>query len=168
MKIYLPILLFVLVELIVVAFILSTTGMLPVEVASHFNGAGLPNGFMSREAYTQFILVFSVVIPVLVVFPISLAVRAASSNINIPNKDYWLSAENREGTIQFLTNHIMCLGILIATFMVYVHWLILKANSIQPPQLPNDLLFIGMGVFVASLLLWGIWLSVKFMRVPKV
>jgi uncharacterized membrane protein len=164
MKSYQSVLLFALAEIIVVTFILFTAQTLPANVASHFNGSGLPNGFMPRSAYTQFMLLFSVGIPMFVVFPIFLIVRTASSNINIPNKAYWLSAENKDSTMQFLISHVIGLGILIILFMAYVHWLILKANSVQPAQLPNNLLFIGMGVFLVSLLLWGAWLPVKFMR----
>ena len=158
---------FVLVEIIVAAFVLSTVGNLPENIASHFNGVGTPNGFMSKTGYIQFMLLFAVGIPTLAVCFISLVMRLGSGSINIPHKEYWLSPENKNGTIQFFQGHVVCLGILIALFMAYIHWLLIKANSVQPPQLPNNLLFAGLGIFLAGMLLWGMWLAVKFMRVPK-
>jgi uncharacterized membrane protein len=167
MKMRLPITIFVLVEIVVAVFILSTAGDLPENIASHFNGAGIPNGFMSKAGYIQFMLLFAVGIPALVVCCISLILRLGSGSINIPNKEYWLSPENKSSTMQFFQGHVVCLGILIALFMAYIHWLLLKANSVQPPQLPNNLLFAGLGIFLAGMALWALWLVVKFMRVPK-
>jgi uncharacterized membrane protein len=167
MKKRLPILIFVLVEIVVAVFILSTAGDLPENIASHFNGAGMPNGFMSKAGYTQFMLLFAVGIPALVVCFISFVLRVASGTINIPNKEYWLSPENKSSTMQFFQGHIACLGVLIALFMAYIHWLLLKANSVQPPQLPNRIFFVGLGIFLAGMLLWGVWLILRFMRVPK-
>ena len=167
MKTHLSISIFVLVEIVVAAFILYTTGNLPENIASHFSGAGKPNGFMSRAGYTRFMLVFAVGIPALVVCSISLVVRLASGSINVPHKEYWLSPENKASAIQFLQGHVAGLGILIASFMAYIHWLLIKANSVQPPLLPNNLLFAGLGIFLVSMLLWALWLVVRFMRVPK-
>jgi len=48
MKTRLPISIFVLVEMVVATFILSTTVDLPENIASHSNGAGVPDGFMSK------------------------------------------------------------------------------------------------------------------------
>jgi uncharacterized membrane protein len=158
---------FFLVEIMVVVFILSTVGVLPENIASHFNGAGVPNGFMSKEGYIQFMLLFAVGIPTLTVCSISFAMSFASASINIPNKEYWLSVQNRTQTIQFLKSHVAYLGILITSFIAYIHWLLLKANSIQPPQLPNSLFFVGMSVFLLSILWWGLWLVLKFVRVPE-
>jgi uncharacterized membrane protein len=167
MKTNLPISMFVLVEIAIIVFILSTVGNLSENVASHFDGAGDPNGFMSRAGYNQFILLFAVGIPALIVCSSTFLLRLASVSINIPNKEYWLSAQNKRGTIQFLQGHVACLGMLIASFIAYVYWLVLEANSVQPPKLSNGLFFIGMGAFLISVLLWGLWLVVKFMRLPK-
>jgi uncharacterized membrane protein len=158
---------FILAEVLVAVFILSTTGNMPENIASHFNGAGVPNGFMSQEGYTRFLLVFAVCIPALIMYSLSFALHFASGSVNIPNREYWLSNQNKNGTIQFLKGQVAGLGIFIALFVAYVHCLLLKAHKLQPPQLPTMQLFIGMGVFLVGMLLWGLWLFVKFMRLPK-
>ncbi len=163
-----PIPAFILVEILVALFVLSTMGALPDTVASHFNAAGKPNGFMSQEEYTKFMLLFAVGIPALLVSALSLALRFASGMINIPNRAYWLSDQNRSSTVQFLKGHMAWFGTIISLFTAYVHWLLLKANSFQPPRLPLAPLFIGLGTFVGIELFWGIWLIVRFRRVPKV
>ena len=66
MKTCLPISIFVLVEIVVPVFILSTVGNLPEKIASHFNGVEMLNGSMSRAAHTQFMLQSATGIPELV------------------------------------------------------------------------------------------------------
>jgi hypothetical protein len=63
--------------------------------------------------------------------------RLASGGINIPNKEYWLSAENKSGAMQFFQSHVASIGTLIALCMAYIHWLLLKANGVQLPVLPK-------------------------------
>lgn len=159
--------LFILIEICVVAYIFSTTGNLPDNVASHFNGAGMPNGFMSQKGYLIFMLVFAVGIPALVVGGLSATFHSEKSNINIPNKDYWLAPERKRETIEFLSGHMAWLGSLLALFLAYVHWLLIEANSVQPAQLSNGHLFLGMGALLVSIVLWGFLLSFRFMQVPK-
>jgi hypothetical protein len=168
MKAALPTPLFIFVEIVVVIFILTTMGSMPQTIASHFNGAGAPNGFMSQEGYAKFMLVFAAGIPVLIVSSLQLALHFAPGKVNIPNKEYWLSTQHKSGTIQFLKGHVALLGMIISLFVAYVHWLLLKANKHQPPQLPTLPFLIGMGAFLAGTLLWGLWLMVRFKRVPKV
>jgi uncharacterized membrane protein len=167
MKKHMPIKFFILVEICVVAFIISATGNLPENIASHFNGAGVPNGFMSQKGYLIFMLVFAVGIPAVVVGGISVALRSAQGSINIPNKNYWLAPERKQETIEFLNGHMAWFGSIFAVFLSYVHWLLIKANSVQPAQLSINHLFLGIGALLVSIFLWGTLLSVKFMRVPK-
>ena len=167
MKKHIPIKLFILVEICVVAFILSTTRNLPENIASNFNGAGVPNGFITQKGYLISMLVFAVGIPAVILGGISVALRSAQSIINIPNKNYWLAPARKQETIEFLNGHMAWFGSIFALFLSYVHWLLIKANSVQPAQLSNSHLFLGMGMLLVSILLWSSMLSVKFMRVPK-
>jgi uncharacterized membrane protein len=166
MTLRIPLSIFVLTEIIIISFILTTVGVLPDNIASHFDATGMPNGFMSKTGYTIFILAFVVGIPSMVVLLMHSILYLSYDNINIPNREYWLSEQNRIGTVQFLKNHVAYLAVFIVTFMGYVHWLLLKANSVQPPKMPNTLLFIGIGVFIVGMLILCFWLLVKFMRIP--
>jgi len=111
MKTYLPISMFFIVEIIVVPFILSSSGVLPENIASHFNGTGVPNGCMSKEGYIQFILLFAVGIPTLTVGSISFAMSYASGTINIPNKEYWLTLTTTTPDVCAISNNTSLAGI---------------------------------------------------------
>jgi uncharacterized membrane protein len=158
---------FILIEMLVVAYILFTMEELPENIASHFNSVGIPNGFMSQKGYLIFMLMFAIGVPGITVFGISAALRWQKSNINIPNKDFWLAPERRQSTIEFLTGHISWLGSMITLFIAYIHWLIIQANSTQPTQLSNSYLFAGVGVLIIAILLWTALLSIRFLKIPK-
>lgn len=167
MKPNLPLTLFILVELVVISLILATAGSLPAHIASHFDGAGTPNGFMTKAVYTPFMLVFAAGIPAFIVILMHGLLYLAPDSINVPNREYWLSPERKSATVQFLKGHSTYIGMLTALFVAYVHWLLIRANSLYPPRLSTTLLLSGMGVFVGGLLLWVAWLFIRFKRVPS-
>jgi len=152
-------------ELLVTGYILATTSELPDTIASHFNGAGAPNGFMTHQGYTVFTLVFVIGIPLLIITGIYQALRLPDK-INIPNKEYWLSPERMEETMRFLRSHLVWLGTGIAAFIGYIHWLLLQANAVSPPRLPADEFIVGIIVFVAAVFIWAVWLIARFLRLP--
>ncbi len=161
------IIVFLLVEILIATLIILTVGELPENIASHFNSTGTPNGFMSHDAYLGFILVMAIGIPALVVGSLPLLLRLSPGNINIPNREFWLAPERQQGTAQFLSAHIPWLGSLISLLVGYVHWLLIQANSVQPPRLPNSLLLPGVGLFLAGVAAWIVLLYVRFGRLPK-
>lgn len=167
MKKDLPLTLFFLTEVSVLVFILATAGALPETVASHFNAAGMPNGFMPKQFYVVFMLVFALGIPSIVSGSMALISRFPDSKINLPNKQVWLSEKYRESTFAYLKDHALGMGALITLFMGYVHWLVIKANSEVPAYLSSQAMIGGLVIFVVALIGWGVMLPLKFMRLPK-
>ncbi len=167
MKINRPSLVFLVTEIVIALFILSTIAALPTTIATHFNGTGLPNGFMEKPAYLAFVLVLSIAMPVGVVGFIALALRMSQSRINIPNREFWLSPEHKQATLHYLYKHIAWLGTQLSLFMGFVHWAIVQANSVQPAQIPARLMLLGTGLMLASMGLWIGMLMMRFGRLPK-
>jgi uncharacterized membrane protein len=167
MKITLRLMLFVFIEILAICFLWLTIDQMPANLASHFNGGGIANGFMSRGGYLVFMLAFMVAVPLLMILPMLFVHRFQLAQINIPNKAYWLSEANREQTFVFLQSHCLYLGMITVLFMSYIHWLLIEANKVQPPQLPNDLFFLGLGVFLILTAFWSVGLVLKFLRVPN-
>lgn len=163
MKNFLPVL-FVLTELASLGFILMSADALPITIASHFNGAGEPNGFMSQTGYLIFMIAFAIGIPTLAVTPVFLEYQPLMQRINIPNKDYWLSEERKGLTIQLLKNYMSYFGILFCLFIAYIHWLLLKANTLQPVQLPLREFYLGLGLFMLGITVWSLQLTLKFKK----
>jgi uncharacterized membrane protein len=166
MKKNLALSLFVFVELSVLAFIVATAGMLPDVVASHFNSAGLANGFMPKKVYLVLVSALSLVIPLTISGSMALISRLPESAINIPNKKIWLSPAYRESTFAYLRAHSLGMGGLMSLLMGYVHWLVIQANTDVPAHMSSQAMG-GAVVFVVALLGWVAMLLLKFMRQPQ-
>jgi serine/threonine-protein kinase len=166
MKRTLPWFLFVGLILFAAVFVPLTAGALPARVASHFAGSGAANGYMSRSGYVVFMLVFSIGLPLGLVVFLTALFRHATSLINLPNRAYWLAPERREETVAFLVNHAAWFGSLLVAFASFVHWLVVAANTAQPPRLSNSTLLAGVAVFLACLLIWAAALLLCFRRHP--
>ena len=163
----LPRTLFLITEILVLAFIVATSGSLPEIVASHFNAAGVPNGYMPRKFYTGFMLVLAFGVPAIIAGSMLLVSLFPESKISLPNKNIWLSDKYRESTFAYLKLHAVLMGVLIAVFMAFVHWLVIKANSEVPAHLASETIIGGLVVFAVVFVGWSIMLPVKFMRLPK-
>ena len=147
-------------------FVLSSSGALPERVASHFGSSGAADSFMSREGYVTFMLVFVVGLPLVMTGAMTLVFRGATTSLNIPNRDYWLAPERRAGTVAFLTRHNLRFGICLAVFLSFVHMLVVQANLRQPPELSNNAIYVGLGVFLMTIALWTAWLLLA-LRKPE-
>lgn len=109
-----------------IVFIVATAATLPPRVATHFAAGGHPNGWMTREGYTLFMLGFAVVLPWLVFAGIALAGRR----------------RRRFGA---------GLAAAMIVFCSAMHVAILAAHRRTPPQLDEGPFVVVVGLFVAGL-----------------
>ena len=143
-----------------------TTDQLPTQIASHFSADGAANGGMSRRGYLLFMLVFAVVIPLCIVFSMSLLPRFSDKAINLPNRDHWLGPSRREATFGYLTAHACWLGSLTIVFIIGIHFLLIAANATQPPRLPTQPFLTLLAAFLLGIAVWGATLVRRF-RNPR-
>ena len=147
-----------------VVFIVYTTRYLPDSVATHFGAGNQANGWMSRAGYLLFMLAFLIGVSVLVSFVVGTLPRKFPHWTNIPNRDYWLSPACREESLRYLSAHGKRLGCLIVMMMLGMHYVILKANHIQPPALPGPTFSAVLFGFALALVWWIVRL---YRRFPK-
>lgn len=134
-------------------FVLYTAGALPAVVASHFVAGGAADGFMPHDAYVTLMLAVTVGLPLLLAALTGLTRFLPPERINLPHRDYWLAPEREAQTLAYLASRGAGFAKLLAIFLAFVHWLVVRANSAQPPHFPEALFFAGLAVFVAALLL---------------
>ena len=148
-------------------FVWLTSRALPELAASHFAASGTANGFMSRTIYVRFMLLFVVVLPLVLVFVPSVSLNNRKAGIRLPNRDYWLAPERRAETVEFLRQHMARFGSMLVVFLCYIHWLVVRANSVFPPNMPAPWAVGGIGVFVVCALIWVRALLRHFGNVPR-
>ncbi len=147
--------------------IVATSSALPATVASHFDGRGAPNGWMTRGFYTVFMLAFALGLPLLIVAIMAGTARIAPGKMNVPNCSYWRAPEHRAEAIGKLTALACWLAAFIAAFVVGMHFLLMAANLGTAPHLPNPAFFALLSSFVFGLLVWIVMMYVQFRRPGK-
>ena len=87
-------------------FVIRSASMLPEVVATHFGPSGAANGYMARGVYVRFMLIFVVLLPLALNFLVSRVLHLPNTRINIPHREYWLSSERRDDTVERLQRHM--------------------------------------------------------------
>jgi uncharacterized membrane protein len=155
------ILLIVVAAFVVQAFVLYQG--LPDVVATHFDGAGNPNGWMTRGLF----FVFEAGLLILVVGEFMMVPRFISrmprSLINMPNKDYWLSPEHRQETSQIIRSYFEVFGAVVVLLFIVVNQFVYKAN-IDRANLPPTM-WVVMVAFLVFVAIWVVKLIREFTKI---
>ncbi len=155
---------FLLLAAAAVAFIWFSGQELPRLVGSHFGRGGIATGFIPRNRYLFATMFASVLLPLVIVFPISLALRNPNARINLPNRDYWLTPERRPETVNFIRTQMMRFGAALLLFICYVHWLVVQANLKSPPRLAGSAFVSAVAVFIGFVI---VWIAIHYTRFRK-
>ena len=147
-------------------FVLRTGSAMPDPVASHFGPSGAANGYMSRGFYVHAMLGFAVLLPLLLSWLVGRVLRLPNARINIPHRDYWLAPERRAESVGRLQRHMQFFGTVLAAFICYVHWQVVRANAHSPAQLDNMRFAAGLAAFLATLIVWTVALRRQFRPPP--
>jgi serine/threonine-protein kinase len=158
--------LFVLAVAAIVVFVWLTSGALPEVVASHFGPGGRADGSMGRGTYTALMIGLVILAPGLVAATTLLVRLLPPQLVNLPNKRYWLAPELRAASLAALGGLGTRFALALALFLGWVHWLVVRANAVQPPRLSETGLFAGLAVFGVATLVWIVALFRRFGRVP--
>jgi hypothetical protein len=148
------------------AYIVGTSGLLPLRVAVHFGGSGQPSGSMPRDGYLLFILGFAVLFPLFIVAAIAGLPLITKEGVKLPNREYWLSPPRRDETLASVGAFGGWLGCLLTVFAAAMHYAILDANTSVPPQLSAPLFYCVLGGFLAAMLSWQALFLLRF-RTPR-
>jgi len=158
--------LFLLGLAMVAAFVGLTSFALPDVVASHFGPGGVADGTMAKGAYTVLMLALVLIVPGLVAASTLVVRMLPPQLVNLPNKRYWLAPERRVASLEALGALGTRFALALALFLGYAHWLVVRANAVQPPRLSEPWFFAGLALFAIATLVWIVGLFRCFGRVP--
>jgi len=147
-------------------FVYLTSLTLPDEVASHFVASGVANGFMPKSYYVRFMLVLIVGLPSLLAFVPVVGLNTPNVRINLPNRDYWLAPARRAETIKVIHEFMVRVAALLVVFLAYVHWLVVRANQLVPPNMSPPWIIGGLVAFVLAMIIWMVLFVGYFRNIP--
>jgi uncharacterized membrane protein len=140
--------------------------LLPEAVASHFDGAGRPNGWSSKQGFIALHLsIAGLMTFVFFVLP-RLLRRIRPSLINLPNREYWLIPERKEQALAMLDEEMGWFGIAILMMIISTTQLAINANLAGGDNLRSETMWMLLGGFFAFTVVWLIRLYRRF-RVPS-
>ena len=137
-----------------VAVVLITLGRLPPVVASHFDAAGMPNGWSSRPAYALLLLAIGVVLPLMIAVFIRSLTRQGPARLNIPGRDYWIRPEHAPEAVRRVRAYMWWLGCIMTGTALLIHLLVLAAHAHQPPQLSTRGILLVLGAALLGIAGW--------------
>jgi uncharacterized membrane protein len=131
----LPVLCLVLAVTVAGAHIAWAAPRLPATVASHFDAAGQPNGWMSREAFLALYAATIAGLAILFALAGRIPEWVPARWINLPNKAYWLHPSRRAETFAYWRRWFAASGCTILALLIAVMHLAIRANLSDPPVL---------------------------------
>lgn len=134
---------------------------MPDLMASHFDGAGRPNGWSSKTGY--FLLYLGFVAMLLLIFMGSGRLFMRRHEMRLPHRAYWLAPERREKTIEFLRRRMLWMGVASIGLAVIVTQMVVEANFLNPPRLSGNIFWVLIGYFVYL----ALWLGSLFLSFRK-
>jgi hypothetical protein len=159
-----PITVLLLLAALAAAQMLHYHPLLPDSIAVHFGAGGEPNGWSDK---TEFVLAYGATEAFIVLLGVALAFalgRIPVALVNIPHREYWLSPERREGTVEFLSKQIVWLEALTLAFLIVIAQLVFKGNlGDAPPRLSGDFWYV-LVAFVGATLWVAIGIILRFRR----
>jgi len=149
-----------------VAYVVTSSAGLPERVATHFNGAGRADAWMSRSGHVACMLGGGVGVPLIVV-GVMFATRFVSDDfVNLPHKAYWLEAGRRGETMDYLLRHAIWLGCWLVLLFAGLQYLVVEANARRPAAIGGRVWWL-IGMFVAGVAAWVVVLARHFGREPR-
>jgi uncharacterized membrane protein len=148
------------------AFIGMTATQLPPIVATHFGAGGAANGWMSRDGYTIFALLLTILLPLVVCASVGWLPYRFERFPNLPHRDVWLGPARRAETVAWLRAFGVGLALLMALLAIGLHAAILAAHAQSPPRLHEPAFIAGLMAFVATVVGAVIAMQMRFQRLP--
>jgi uncharacterized membrane protein len=143
----------------------SSSSQLPSRVATHFDGHGQPNGWMSRAAHLRFMAVFGLAFPLFVPAIVYASRFLPDRLFNLPHREYWLAPARRNETMAYVFRHSLWFASMALCFAIGINYSIIHANSLAQAHLSTLLILPLAGCFLAGTAVWGVSLVRHFHRV---
>jgi hypothetical protein len=145
------------------AHIWLTSRELPARVATHFNAAGEPDAWMTRDNHVASLIALGLGMSAFII-GLCYAMRwFPNARLSVPNQALWQKPAHRPAALAFIFHHAFWLGTWALVFIAAVNHFIVAANRPEAATLANRGLLITAGLFTAGILAW-IFILVRFFQ----
>jgi len=140
--------------------LLYTYYYLPDKIAIHYNEIGVPDNFLSREAFFYVAAFFIILLNVLLSLIGRLLLGLPKQALMVPNRPYWLAnADNQEKLMYILRNWINSLATALNVYILAMIFITLRLHTNQRVFLSDYtwMLFAGLAIII----IWIVYLPIR-------
>lgn len=141
-----------------------TWASLPERIATHFDVAGIADGWMSRQGFAVFYGVLFLFVVGMTAGIGWLLPRMPVSMINLPKKEYWLDDVRRASTFRVLQTMMLWIAAATSVLFVLLLYLTIEANQMADPRMPASVLWLILAGYLTAVVVPGIVLYVRMRR----
>jgi len=138
---------------------------MPEVMASHFDGAGVPNAWSGRDGFFALYAAILVMLAVVFLYLPKWSEKRANFGMKIPHREYWLAPERIQQTRQFFRRQMLIMGIVHLLLAIVTIQMAIVANFNESPVLDSRIFSILIAYFV-FLTIWLIYFFLHF-RKPR-
>lgn len=149
-----------------VAVALATPFLFQERMAVHFGMGGAADGWGPPAVNAAIFSVLGLVLYLTLLGSARLVLHMPARWINLPNKDYWLTPENRPRAAARLAAGMESFGAALFGFLLVTQVLVIEANRAESPRLNEPLFLSALGLFLVYTGWWTIRLMQSF-AAPK-
>ena len=137
--------------------------LLADRVATHFNAAGRPNGWMTRDCFIAFYAGTVLLTTAVFGFFSLLLPKMPTRMINLPYRDYWLGPERRQASLVYLTEWMQQMGCATLAFLIGLMHQVVCFNIEQQKTLTQG----SWALLAAYLFFTFVWVVRLYVRFRK-
>ena len=160
----LPRFIFVLLALLSLVYFWRLYSQLPDVLASHFNGSGVPNGWMPKADFFKFLPLAGALIAAIAFLSPKLLAILPPSMVNLPNKDYRLAPERRAETVQYFEAALGWFGCAIFSLILFAAYNAIQANLHPARGFDSSSILVALGVFFGFVIFFIVRITGHFFR----
>jgi serine/threonine-protein kinase len=136
---------------------------LPPQIATKFDGQGLPQSWMKKEQYVVMNIAMQSGMAAIVVVIAAILPLLPNWAINVPYRAYWLAPDRRAATLERIGNTLIHIGSLTAAFIFVTIYFVDRFNIANLPRLSPSFWLVFAMYLLAVFGMMG-YLFVQFFR----
>lgn len=140
--------------------------ILPDPTATHFAFGGLPDNWGPPSVSAMIFVVISTLFFAITIFVPFMINRIPIQYVNMPNKGYWQTMENKPEAVKKIKRFMVEFGVASLAFILCINLQTIKANLSVPVMLREKSFFTVLVAFMLYMIYWCVKLFMAF-RVPK-
>jgi uncharacterized membrane protein len=139
---------------------------LPERMASHFSAHGTPNGWQPKEGFFLIMGLVTGLTAIIGFLAPALIARLPASQINLPNKAYWLRPEHRAATMEFVAGQFAWFACALLFVILFGGYQAIQANLPDVAKFDSQAMRIVIVGFLVYVLVWVLRFVRHFAHIP--